>query len=138
MKCIAFEQVNGVFTLKTEKGKLKREEPELSYLKHNFMCFGRADKQLIAEPANRRGWSGEATLNSPEFSKAWVYFKEGSIKSSAMNGIVNEFNNACNRDFKRGLFPRKITINEIIKLEKNNLLIKVLIGNQPTQLRISI
>lgn len=138
MKSVVFEYKNGNYTLATKNGKLKTNEPEISYIQHNLLCFGRASKTLISEPRNRNGWSGEFNDNESKFSLAWIYYLEGSIDESSVGGIVREFNKACERDLKRGLFSNKILLQSVIKLDNSSLLFKINIGGINQDIVISI
>jgi len=137
-QCVYFEKRNGEFTVVAENGRLKMEPAELSYVKHNLLCFGRADKYLIPEASNRQGSTMEYNDQRPYFSKAWVYFLEGNITDSNLTEIINEFNKACDRDLKAGLFTRKISLKTISRLDKATLLFNVDIGGQPQEIKISI
>lgn len=137
-ECVAFEKINGQFTVIAEKGKLKKELSEVSYLKHNLLCFGRADKYLITEPLNRNGSTLEFNDKTPKFSKAWVYFLESGITDNNMYSIISEFNKACDRDFRAGLFSRKISLKTISRLDKTTLLFKVEIEGQTQQIKLSL
>lgn len=137
-QCVFFDKIDGKFCVKAEKGRLKKEDAELAYIKHNLLCFGRADQYLIPESANRNGHSGEYTDQQAKFSKAWVYYLEGRITEQNVFGIATEFNKACDRDLKRGLFSKKISLKNISKLDKTTLLFRIEIGGQPKELKIEI
>lgn len=137
-QCVFFDKKNGEFTVIAENGKLKKESSELSYVKHNLLCFGRADKNSIVEPLNRNGSTIEYNDQRAYFSKAWIYFLEGNITESNMIGIINEFNKACDRDLKNGLFTKKISLKSISRLDKTTLLFKVDIGSQSQEIKLSL
>jgi hypothetical protein len=137
-ECVFFDKIDGKFCIKAENGKLKKESAENSYIKHNLLCFGRADQYLIAESANRNGSTSEYTDQQAKFSKAWVYYLEGRITERNLFGIVTEFNKACDRDFKRGLFQNKISLKSVSRLDKSTLLFRITIGGQPKELKIQI
>jgi len=136
--CVYFEKKNGEFTVVAENGKLKTEPAELSYIKHNLLCFGRADNYSIAESTNRNGCTMEFNDKQSYFSKAWIYFLEGSITPENVSGVIREFNKACDRDLRAGLFNRKIFLKEVTRIDKNTLVFKIDINGQSQTIKISI
>lgn len=129
---------NGQFTISYENGKLKREQAELSFAKHNLLCFGRGNKNIAKNPTLRRGAIGDFLEGSPLYSNAWIYYLEGVITLNSMQKIIQFFNAACNRDFKNKLFENRIALQSVRKLDKNTIQFTINIGNAPKDIIINI
>lgn len=125
-----FQNANGQWDFIIENGKIVTENIYESYLKHNFLCFGRADKN-IAEIAERRKGTIQSLLENREyFSQAWLYYIEGNITLSNINKIIQEVNIACQRDKRLGLIDKDIQLKSVIKLDKTKLAFIYTIGSQ--------
>jgi len=139
MDCIALEQnEKGEFTISYENGMLKREKSELSWAKHNLLCFGRLSKILTKNPRKRNGDIGNFLENNNFYSTCWSYYLEGVINLATMNEIIREFNSSCSRDQSRGLFSNNIKLKSITKLDKNTLNFIIEIGGSSSEITIKI
>ena len=133
---IALEQKDNVFGLVYENGMLKQEDQNVSWIKHNLLCFGRADKNLTVNPTLRKGSLGEFLEGRKLYSNSWRYFLAQNITDDNLSGIKTEFNNACSRDFLLGFMTKKATMISVVKTGKNSVLCKIQIGDN--QIEISI
>lgn len=139
MNCIALEQdENGEFAIAYENGCLKRELSELSWAKHNLLCFGRLNRLLTRNPRKRNGDLGNFLESSNFYSTCWSYYLEGVINLATMNEIIREFNAACSRDQSKGFFDNKIILSQIRKLDKNTIHFTIKVGDNPTEITIKI
>lgn len=129
---------DGYFTISFKDGVFVTEEPEMSYIKHNLMVFGRLETRLNENRKARNGNAIDALLGQEHFSKAWIYFKEGLITQDNIKDLVREFNRACNRDLNLGLFKKQITLNSVVKTSRGTLLFKISVGGDPVDLTINI
>lgn len=139
MDCVALEQNNnGEFTISYEKGILKREKAEVSFAKHNLLCFGRLNKIFTKNPRARRGDIGNFLENANLYSICWSFYLEGVINFQTMKNIIAEFNSSCSRDKLKGLFDEKTTLTSISKLDKNTLNFRIEVGGNPSDITINI
>jgi hypothetical protein len=139
MELIALEQnKNGEFTISYENGKLKREKAELSWAKHNLLCFGRLNKLLTKNPRKRNGDIGNFLEGTNFYSTCWSLYREGVINLATMNEIIREFNSSCSRDLAKGFFDNKITLKSITKLDKYTLNFTIEIGGSSSEITIKI
>ena len=139
METVALIQDNeGKFNLNYSEGVLVREDSEISFTKHNLLCFGRLDNNLTKNPTLRNG-SASAVLESRLiYSTSWSYYMEGDISLEAMKRIIVDFNTACDRDYKAGLFEERIVLKNITKIDSNSILLRVRIGAQDQEFTINI
>lgn len=135
---ISFIQKDGNFTIEFENGKIKRGSPEQSFALHNLLCFGRLDKTLIPKGSFGGGWAGSAAYAKDFFSAAWSYYKEGNFTTTELRGVINEFNKACDRDYRAGLIKNKIIINNIYKLDRTTMVINLGLDTGETNITISL
>ena len=133
---IALEEKDGLFSVSYENGLLKQEDQDIAWVKHNLLCFGRADSNLTANPILRKGCLGEFLEGRKLYSNSWIYYLSQSIREDNIVGIKTEFNNACNRDYLLGLMTKKATMSSIVKIGKNSLLCKIQIGDNQIELTI--
>lgn len=139
MTSIALEQdSNGRFGVVFENGVLKRESNEISCAKHNLFCFGRLNRNLTKNPTLRRGDLSNILVNRELYSNAWAYYLEGNITLEAMQKITEEFNAACNRDFKAGLIQNKVSLKSITKLDKTTVQFTINVGQSPVDFTINL
>lgn len=139
MDCVALEQnSDGKFIISYENGKLKRERGELSWAKHNLFCFGRLNRLFTTNRKARRGDIGNFLENSNLYSICWSFYVEGVITFQTMKKTIEEFNSACSRDYKSGLFDNKIQLKSIRKLDKNTLNFTIEIGGNSSDITIKI
>lgn len=135
---ISFIQKDGNFTIEFENGKIKRGSAEQSFALHNLLCFGRLNKTLIPRGSFGGGWAGSIAYVKEFFSPAWSYYKEGNFTTTELRGIINEFNKACDRDYRAGLIQNKIIINKIYKLDKTTMVINLGLDNGETEITIKL
>lgn len=128
----------GKFSVRYKDGDFVMESSEISFAKHNLLCFGRLNRNLTINPKLRKGDLGSFLENNELFSTAWLYYMESNITLEGMRKLIGEFNRACERDFKLGLFENRILLKNITKLSKNSLLFKIQIGNQTQDFTINI
>lgn len=128
----------GTFQFQYENGRLKTESIDLSYAKHNLLCFGRLNKNLTINPLLRRGFMGKILENRNFYSTAWVDYLEGNTASASLNSMITEFNAACNRDLTNGLITERIILQTITKLDRNTIQFTIMIGPNTTQIPILI
>jgi hypothetical protein len=133
---IALEQKDGEFGVVYENGMLKQEDQNISWVKHNLLCFGRADRNLTVNPTLRKGSLGEFLEGRKLYSNAWKYYLGQNITDDNLKGIKTEFNNACNRDFLLGYITKRISMISCVKTGKNSVLCKVQIGDNQIDLTI--
>ncbi len=139
MDCVAFEQnENGEYTISYENGQIKREKAELSWAKHNLLCFGRLNKILTKNPRKRSGDIGNFLESSNFYSTCWAYYLEGIINTTTMKNIIQEFNASCSRDLNNKLFSNDISLKSITKLDKNTLNFTIEVGGNPSEITIKI
>lgn len=124
-----FQDTNGRWDVIIENGKIAKENIYESYLKHNFLCFGRGDKNIVEIPYRRNGNIQSLLENREYFSQAWLYYIEGSITIETVNKIIQEVNIACQRDKRLGLIDKDIQLKSVIKLDKTKLLFTYKIGS---------
>ena len=125
-----FQNTNGYWDIVIENGKIVKENIYESYLKHNFLCFGRGDKNIVEIPERRKGTIQSLLENREYFSQAWLYYIEGNITLSNVNKIIQEVNIACQRDKRLGLIDKDIQLKSVIKLDKTKLSFIYAIGSQ--------
>lgn len=125
-----FQNSDGDWDIKIENGKIVKENIYVSYLKHNFLCFGRGDKNIVAIPEYRKGTIQSYIENREYFSQAWLYYIEGNITLQNINKIIQEVNAACQRDKRLGFIDKDIQVKSVIKLDKNKLSFTYVIGSQ--------
>ena len=124
---------SGVWDLQIENGAIVKEDIYQSYLKHNFLCFGRGDKNIVAIPEYRRGTLQSYLGNREFFSQAWIYYMEGNISEPQVTKIIQEINKACQRDKRLGLIDKDINLKSVINLDKNKLSFTFVLGSQEQQ-----
>jgi len=117
-----FQDNDGEWDIQIANGKIVKENIYESYLKHNLLCFGRGDKNIVELPEYRNGTLQSFLENREYFSQAWLYYIEANITFSNINKIIQEINLACQRDKRMGLIDKSIQVKSIIKLDKNKLL----------------
>jgi hypothetical protein len=137
-ECIAFVQKEGKFTIEFENGKIKRGTPEQSYALHNLLCFGRLNRHLTANQTKRLGWAGDSAYVKEFFSSAWNYYLESNITQDSLKLLINEFNRACDRDYRDGYLDRKLKIAKITRLTKTTLKITLAIDLSQTDIIIEL
>jgi hypothetical protein len=139
MQAIALIQdKNGSFNIKYKEGLLVREESEVSFAQHNLLCFGRLDQNFTQNPLLRKGSALSVLEGRLIYSTSWLYYLEGDIDLESIKKLIADFNQACDRDYKEGLFEKRIVLKNIIKIGKNSLLIKIVIGTQDQEFIINI
>lgn len=125
-----FQNISGHWDVIIENGKIKKENIYESYLKHNFLCFGRGDKNIVQIPERRNGTIQSLLENREYFSQAWLYYIEGNITFENVNKIIQEINAACQRDKRFGLIDKDIQLQSVIKLDKTKLLFTYKISSE--------
>jgi len=125
-----FQNIDGKWDIIVENGKIKKENIYESYLKHNFLCFGRGDKNIVQTPERRNGTIQSLLDNKEYFSQAWLYYIEGNITIQNVNKIIQEINTACQRDKRLGLIDKDIQLQSVIKLDKTKLLFTYKISSE--------
>jgi hypothetical protein len=125
-----FQNTDGLWDVEIQNGKIVKENIYFSYLKHNFLCFGRGDRNIVELPEYRRGTIQSLLSNKEYFSQAWIYFLEGSITLENINKIIQEVNIACQRDKRLGLIDKNIEVKSVIKLDKNKLSFTYVVGSE--------
>lgn len=135
---ISFVQKNGNFTIEFENGKIKRGSAEQSFALHNLLCFGRLNESLIPKGSFGGGWAGTIAYAKDFFSSAWSYYKEGNFTTTELKGVINEFNQACDRDYRAGLIANKVIINKIYKLDKTTMVINMALDTGDTNITITL
>jgi hypothetical protein len=125
-----FQDTNGRWDIEIQNGKIVKENIYSSYLKHNFLCFGRGDRNIVELPEYRRGTIQSLLSNKEYFSQAWIYFLEGNITLENINKIIQEVNIACQRDKRLGLIDKNIEVKSVIKLDKNKLSFTYVVGSE--------
>lgn len=140
MDCVALEQdKDGRFSISYENGALKREKAELSWAKHNLLCFGRISSIFTNKnPRSRRGDIGNFLEKKSLYSDCWSVYVEGIINIPTMKYIIQSFNSACSRDLKEESFDDKIELTSIRKLDKNTLNFTIEVGGESSEITINI
>lgn len=136
--CIAFTQKNGEFTIEFENGKIKRGTAEQSYALHNLLCFGRLNRHMTINQTKRLGWAGSSAYVREFFSTAWNYYLESNITTENLQFLINEFNSACERDYRNGLIDRSLKISRISRLSRTTLKITLSIDSAQTDIVIDL
>ena len=126
------------YCLSYENGKLVREMAEISFAKHNILCFGRLNRNLTKNPKLRRGSVVDFLESRSLYSTAWQYFLEGTINPRTSKLIIGDFNKSCDKDHKKGLFKNRISLVSITKLDKTILLFNIKIGSETHDFPINI
>lgn len=137
-ECVSFIQKNGEFTIEFENGKIKRNSKEQSYALHNLLCFGRLAQTLTVNQKKKLGWAGSILYGREFFSTAWNYYLESNSTQNNFQGIINEFNSACLRDYSSGLLDKRILIYQILRLSKNDIKIFLTIDGVKTSTQVRI
>lgn len=136
---IALEESSfGRYDVVYENGMLKREPRELSFVKHNFACFGRSNDDSTSKPEKKEGDLLSFFEQNEVFSTAWTNYIENNNTTTNISNIIIDFNKSTERDFQLGLFDKKIEIKSGVKLDKNTILVKVEIDNQSTEFEFNI
>jgi len=135
---VAFTQKDGEFTIEFENGKIKRGTPERSYALHNLFCFGRLSEDLASKEGKKLGWAGSPAFLKEFFSTAWSYYLEDDFTTSSVRNMINEFNRACDRDYKAGLTTRKVAINKVFKLDKTTMVVNLILDSGETNITIKL
>jgi len=137
-ECIAFVQKDNKFTIEFENGKIKRGTCEQSYALHNLLCYGRLNKNLTVNQVKRMGWAGSTAYVREFFSSAWNYYLEANMTQDGIKLLINEFNRACDRDYRGGLLDRSLKISKITRLAKSTLKITLAIDSSQTDIIIEL
>ena len=114
-----FEQKNGVFDISFSNGTIATEDNNISFAKHNLLCFGRINKDLTNSYENRAGTMADVFEADKFFSIAWVGYIEGIIQEKSLEFIKSSFNKSCDKDLANNLVDKKIRITDIIETNKN-------------------
>lgn len=138
MNIALIKNEEGYYNLKYKNGTLVTEDPEMSYIKHNLLCFGRLNRNFTEVNNNRLGSAISSLEGREMYSTSWNYFKEGLITQENVRNLVQEFNRACNRDYNLGLFNKKIKLETVSRLDKETLIFTINVGGEPKKLTIDI
>jgi hypothetical protein len=132
MKTWAFElNNNNVFDLKIENKKGQLEDIEVSFSKHNFFCKGRVSKFVENNYSNRFGSIFSFIRNKQLYSTAYQFYENQNNAKENLEYIKKFFNVACSRDYKDGLFEKKIVMTDITS-NNNEIICNIQIGEQQT------
>lgn len=138
-EAIAFTQdKDGKFGITFKDGKIVKEPNEVSFAKHNLLCFGRLNKNLTKNQQLRQGCVGSILEGRNLYSTAWSHYMEGNITLDTMKRLIQDYNAACDRDYKAGLIDKKIKLKSVTKLDKNSLQFKIQIGEQDQNFTINL
>jgi hypothetical protein len=121
---------NGFFDIEFKDGKIVLEDNDLSFAKHNLLCFGRAYKELIPASYKRNGYIGSYLEKRQLYSLCWIGYIDGIINDTTIDFIKKSFNFSCDRDFNNGLTSKTIKIVDIIKTGNNELSITINISGE--------
>lgn len=114
MKTWALElNKNNVFDLQIENKKALAEDTEISFVKHNLFCKGRISKFITENNLIRFGSITDFINNRNNYSTAYLFYENQNNNLQTLEYIRKFFNVACARDYKDGLFEKKIIMTEI-------------------------
>lgn len=120
----------GYFDIEFKNGAIIQEDNNLSFAKHNLLCFGRAYKELIPTQEKRSGYIGSYLEKRQLYSLCWVGYINGVINDKTLDFINIEFDSSCNRDFNNNLINKKIKIIDILKTADYEISIKINISEE--------
>jgi aminoglycoside N3'-acetyltransferase len=129
-------QVRGIFLnennewdIEIQNGICVTEDKHQSFAKHNLLCFGRADKNIIGSQIKRNGYYGVSLSGIEMYSQTWLYYLEASLTSPTINQIISEFESSCQRDKRAGLIESDIKITDYKRLDKNKVQLTLKVGD---------
>lgn len=113
------------FDIEFKNGAIVKEDNNLSFAKHNLLCFGRAYKELIPTSYKQEGYIASYLEQRPIFSIAWIGYVEQTISDKTIEFIKSNFNFACNRDLNNKIINKSIKITDVLKTAEYELSISI-------------